>query len=532
MIERIIIVGGGTAGWLTAGILASQLKGSNKQAASLQVDQDRPSPYEVILIESPDVPTIGVGEGTWPSMRSTLKGMGVSETDFIRQCDVSLKQGTRFNAWLNGSDDSYYHPFSLPNGFSSVNLANYWPEFKEQVSFANAVCSQVKVCDEGLSAKQITTPEYGFAVNYGYHLDAGKFAHFLQQHCTNRLGVTHILDHVDAVNSGENGCISTLKTRNNGLLKGDLFIDCTGFKAMLIGEHLGVKSKELSDVLFNDRALAVQVPLADQQNIASVTHSTALSAGWVWDIGLSSRRGVGYVYSSSHSDDDQALASLQQYLASTSAIEGVDDSTMDALSPKKISFEPQHRTEFWYKNCVAIGLSAGFVEPLEASALVLVETSAKALLDGLPKSVEHGELLAKRFNQKLDYHWRQIVDFLKLHYVLSQRTDSDYWRDHRAQTSIPDSLNESLLLWRHQAPWHIDAPRIDELFSSASFQYVLYGMDFKADYHGYFQPSIEDKERAKQLFVEVIKNTKHYRESLPTNRMLHNKIMQHGFQRI
>ncbi len=165
-IREIVIVGGGSAGWLTAAILAS-----NYQTQG-------PHGLRITLIESPDVKTIGVGEGTWPSMRSTLQNIGVSETEFMRRCDVSLKQGTRFNGWTTERGGSYYHPFSLPTKFGEVDLAPYWLESNQSTSFADAVCAQTALCEKALAPKQIQTPEYAFNVNYGYHLNAGKFSEF------------------------------------------------------------------------------------------------------------------------------------------------------------------------------------------------------------------------------------------------------------------------------------------------------------------------------------------------------------------
>lgn len=532
IVRQIIIVGGGSAGWLTAGIIASRFKHSGtgvKEPSNLDGNNRAHTDVKVTLIESPDIPTIGVGEGTWPSMRTTLKDMGVSESDFIRECDVSLKQGTRFNGWVDDNTAHYHHPFMLPAGYGDINLAEYWHEFREQVSFGDAVNSQGIVSDKGLSAKQISTPEFAFNLNYGYHLDAGKFANFLRKHCIDNLGVKHISDHVSNVVNNDSGDIGHLVTKKNGLLNGDLFIDCTGFSARLIGQHYQIPLKSISDVLFNDRALAVQVPYQEDHNNAnSCTWSSAQSCGWIWDIGLSSRRGVGYVFSSQHTSDEDALIELKSYLAPS-----VTGNSSDTIEPKVLSFKPGYRTQFWYKNCVAIGLSGGFVEPLEASALVLVETAAKAVANNLASSFDVMPLVAKQFNQKFDYHWQQIIDFLKLHYVLNKREDQAYWSDHLNSETIPDSLADSLEMWKFRAPWQEDAPRSDELFSSASFQYVLYGMGFKTQISPFErrdQTMLQQK--AQQHFIENQKRTAQLLNSLPSNRELQEKISQYGFQRI
>lgn len=517
VVKRIVIVGGGTAGWLTAGVIASRYP------------TDAENGLEVILVESPDVPTIGVGEGTWPSMRTTLQQMGISETDFIRECDVSLKQGSRFENWVTGNTDSYYHPFSLPQGFGEINLVTHWQKVRDKISFADAVSQQGKLCDQGLAAKQISTPEYAFNVNYGYHLDAGKFARFLQNHCIEQLGVQHIIDHVTGVNSRPNDDIESLNTKDHGALAGELFIDCTGFKSLLIGEHYNIPFNNVSDTLFNDSALVVQLPYKNPDDpIASHTLSTAQSAGWIWNIGLPNRRGVGHVYSSKFISDENAERELRNYLEPIAGRRQAEE-----LSVRKISINPGYRQEFWHRNCVAVGLSGGFVEPLEASALVLVEYAAKMIAEQIPANREVMALTAKRFNEKFTYHWTRIIDFLKLHYVLNQQNDNGYWQANRQIESVPETLQESLKLWRHQAPWLQDAPQFDELFPAASFQFVLYGMGFiTKESPVALRSATNDLARANKLFAANQQKTNKLQSVLPNNRELLNKVREFGFPKI
>lgn len=461
-VSKIVIVGGGSAGWLMAGMLASQLTG------------DKNAPVEVVLVESPDVSTIGVGEGTWPTMRTTLQMIGIPESEFLTRCSASFKQGTKFVAWASGSDEEYYyHPFSAPAGYGELNLAHYWQEQKARVSFTDAVSVQGYLCDRNLAPKQLATPDYAFVANYGYHLDAGQLAQLLQEHATQRLGVRHILDHITRINGSPDEDIQSLNTASGLEIEGDLFIDCTGLRSMLLGEHFDIPFVSRKDSLFNDSALAVQVPYSDPEGpIASQTNSTARQAGWIWDIGLQSRRGVGYTYSSAHTDDETALRTLQKYVGQTSG------AAFDSLEPRKIGFRPGHREKFWHRNCIAVGMSAGFLEPLEASALVMIELAGQFLVEQCPADRSSMELAAKRYNDLTLYRWDRIIDFLKLHYVLSQRTDSDFWNDNRQQETIPDSLRGRLELWRHRAPWQHDFPYQDEIFSAASYQYILYGMGF------------------------------------------------------
>ena len=515
-VDTIVIVGGGTAGWLTAGMVAAEHKPTTD------------SGLRVILAESPDVATIGVGEGTWPTMRTTLQAIGISETEFVREADASFKQGTRFSGWLSGGDEFYYHPFALPQRHNEIDLARHWQPLRQRVSYADAVTPQVQTCESALAPKQITTPEYASNLNYAYHLDAGKFARLLERHCVDKLGVEHIRDNVVSVNAADNGDIQSLSMQSGNTIDGDLFVDCTGFAALLLGGHYEIPFCEKQDLLFNDRALAVQVPRsAADEPIASTTWSTAQQAGWIWDIGLPNRRGIGHVYSSAHSSDEQAEADLRNYIA-----ESGEKSFSEDCTPRQIRFNPGHRDKLWHRNCVAVGLSGGFVEPLEASALVMIELSAKMLSEELPANRAVMDIVARRFNQRFLYHWRRIVEFLKLHYALSKRTDSDYWNDNRDARSVPVELQESLELWRYQSPAYRDLPLADELFPAASYRYVLYGMEFETHGPCDRRSDVSSRSIAESLFKDNINKTGQLLQALPANRELLNKVHEFGFQKV
>jgi hypothetical protein len=512
-------VGGGSAGWLTAGVIAAEHR----------IDPQAQQPFEVLLIESPDVPTIGVGEGTWPSMRETLQRIGLSETDFIRECDASFKQGTWFRNWHRGNGDTYSHPFTVPTGFAETNLVPHWLAMTDAPHFADAVTPQTALFADCLAPKQITTPEYAFVVNYGYHLDAGSFAELLRRHCTEQLGVKHVKANVSQINAAGNGDIQSVTTDCAGEIAGDLFIDCTGASSLLLGEHFDIPFQSQQAFLFNDTALAAQVPYTEEdQPIQSCTHSTAQTAGWIWDIGLPTRRGTGHVYSSAHISEDEATAQLLAYIKEIAG----DRAAADA-APRKIRFQPGHRRKFWHRNCVAIGMSSGFIEPLEASALVMIELAAGMIAEQLPPTRKVMDVVAKRYNQKFQRHWNQIIEFLKLHYVLSARDDSPYWQDNRAAISIPEKLSEQLLLWGYRSPWHPDAGGVDDLFPTASYQYILYGMGFKT-VPRYTSSRQQDQRQRKaaELFQKNAARAKQLQQALPSNRELLNKVKEFGFQKL
>jgi tryptophan halogenase len=509
-VRSVVIVGGGTAGWLTAGIIAAR-----HQA------RIRAKGFAVTLIESPDIKIIGVGEGTWPTMRASLERMGVSETQFFRQCDSSFKQGGKFAGWTTGAEgDAYYHPLMLPQGFSQLNLVPHWFREGQGRSFCDFVTPQGRLCDAGLAPKVITSAEYKGLANYAYHLDACKFAPFLARHCTETLGVRHVWADVVKVNQRESGDIESVSTRQAGDIPGDLFIDCSGFSALLIGKALGVGFKDCGDILFCDTALAVQVPFdSPEEPMASQTISTAQEAGWIWDICLPTRRGIGYVYSSRHTSEEAARETLSRYIGPRH----------QHLSARKIPIRSGHRETFWKNNCVAVGLAGGFLEPLESSAIVLVELSAKLLAEQMPACREVMDIVARRFNDVTMYRWGRIIDFLKLHYVLTKRTDSAFWRDNVDPATVPDRLKELLTLWRYQSPWYFDEfDRLEEVFPAASYQYVLYGMGFETEVAP--EDTADTALAASRLLKENERITVEMSARLPRNRELLNKIYEYGLQ--
>lgn len=505
----IVVVGGGSAGWLTAALLAA--------------DHQADPRINITLIESASVPPIGVGEGTWPSMRATLARIGISETEFIRSCDASFKQGSVFRNWRNTApQDCYYHPFTPPVAANELDIAEHWFRHQQQVEFAAAVSSQPAIIAAGLAPKRITTPEYAFIQNYGYHLDAGKFVALLSSHAK-QLGVTHIVDDVVAVHSHPDGSIAGLQTAQHGALAGDLFVDCSGLSGLLIGQHYQTPLVSVQHYLLNDSALAVQVPYDNEHApIASATLATAQTQGWVWDIGLPTRRGVGFVHHSGHTDEGQAHSTLAQYLHLS------EQALSSHYKPRLIRFTPGYRKQFWRHNCVAVGMAAGFIEPLEASALVMVELSATFISEQLPRSIAQLAIVRERFNQTFSYRWQQIVEFLKLHYVLSTRDDSEYWLAQRADSSIPSSLQQKLMMWQHLVPSRYDLPMAEELFPAASYQYILYGMRHLPTSE---RPSKANL-RANQAFAEVQQQIQQLRASLVSNRDLLHQVKAHGLQKI
>lgn len=465
-VRKVLVVGGGTAGWLTATYLARTLGAA------------KPGGVAIELVESPDISIVGVGEGTFPSIRGTLSSIGLDEKKFVARATATFKQGIRFDHWARAPGtpgrDHYLHPFSAPSQRAgSPELLPYWllGMAPPGLALADAVTMQKRVVDHARGPKRLSDPDYQAPLNHAYHFDAAKFAEVLAEHGQQHLGVVRRAATVERVELDETGAIARIHTREQGALEADLYIDCSGFRSLLCGQALGVPFRSAKDVLFADRALAMQVPYerADAP-IPSFTIATAHEAGWTWDIGLHTRRGVGYVFSSRHTDPDRAEQVLRDYLGRSA--EGVE--------ARLIRFEAGHRTEPWHKNCVAVGLAGGFVEPLESTGIALIEIAAYLIAHLFPAN---GDMtpVAQTFNAMMAARYQRIFDFIKMHYCLSQRRDSQFWIDNTDPASVPQTLQDKLAMWRCRPPHRLDFVSDLEMFLPASWQYVLYGMEFGTD---------------------------------------------------
>jgi tryptophan halogenase len=502
-ISNVLIVGGGTAGWLTAAFLARTLGTAASQAVRITV------------VESKEIGIIGVGEGTFPSIRGTLAAIGIEEARFVRECNATFKQGIKFVDWVRPQGtpgiDHYFHPFSMPSQRQGgPELLPYWLQgaADKGVPFAEAATMQKYIADASRGPKRFEDGDFLGPMNYAYHFDAARFATMLGEHARS-LGVEHILATVEKVELDDDGAIAAVITKECGVLSADLYIDCTGFRATLIGEAMGAPFKKIDDVLFVDRALAVQVPYPQENSpIPSYTISTAKEAGWIWDIGLQQRRGVGYVYSSRHTDDARAEQVLREYIGASEA----------EVHPRMLKLNVGYREVHWIKNCVAVGLSGGFLEPLEASGIGLIETAAYLVSFLFPYNGDMAPV-AKVFNQMMKERYERVVDFVKMHYCLSQRTDTQFWLDNADPRSIPESLRDKLAMWRCRPPHRMDFITDLEMYPPSSWQYVLYGMEFKTmlNANSLAYPRFND---AKKEFAMIAQVAQHAMKDLPAHRAL------------
>ncbi|GIL41679.1 tryptophan halogenase family protein [Roseiterribacter gracilis] len=508
-IQKILIVGGGTAGWLTACYLAKTLGAG------------RPGAIGIKLVESRDIGILGVGEGTWPTIRATLAAIGIDEARFIRESTATFKQGVHFAHWARAAGsagaDHYFHPFNQPSyKGDGLHLLPYWLlGAAGDVPFAEAATMQKRVVDASRAPKRFGDADYQGPMNYAFHFDASKFAALLSAHGKS-LGVEHDYVNVRDVELDEQGAIAGIVTEEAGTLHADLYIDCSGFRALLIGKALGSAFRDVNDTLFADRALALQVPYdRPDAPIASCTIATGHEAGWTWDIGLHERRGTGYVYSSRHTDDARAEEILRAYVGNVG----------EGLTPRLLKFRTGYRETQWIKNCVAVGLSAGFLEPLESTGIGLIEMAAYLIGHLFPFDGDTTRVAAE-FNAQMTGRFERVVDFLKLHYCLSQRSEP-FWRDNVDPATIPATLQDKLAMWRCRPPHRLDFINDLEMFPPSSWQFVLYGMEFKTELAP-ARTAFPQFDAARQEFHTLRQVTGHAVNDLPPHRAYIDHVIRHG----
>ncbi len=470
-IKQVTIVGGGTAGWLTALLLGTFFRSG----------EGDPDGRKITLIESPNVPTVGVGEATVPAMPRLLKQVGVPEQDFFKKCNASFKLGVLFDNWNldeNGKRIAFINSFNEGPVIGGVDAAAYFLRYGAGGrEFSDVITPSLDLARAFKGPRPLDAEAHEQGLGFAYHLDAGRFADLLRDICVSR-GVEHLRDDVVDVEKNEHGFITALVLKEQARHPVELVIDCTGFRGVLINGALGEPFVDYSNYLANDRAAAVQIPHPDPEKIEPLTRSTALGAGWSWRVPLYNRVGTGYVFSSAHRSDDEACEELLAHLRETAG-EAAKDAT-----PRIIPMRVGRTRNPWVKNCVAIGLSGGFVEPLESTAIFMIEMSVRWLLAYFPNR-DFAEPLRARYNRTATQLYDEVRDFICLHYALGNRTDSQYWRDTREALDVPDSLAANLELWKHALPTRYDLDSAS-MFSYRVYHAVLLG---KRVYETGFAPS-------------------------------------------
>jgi hypothetical protein len=463
-IRDIVIVGGGTTGWLAAAHLNHRL----------QWGIGHPDGIRITLIEAPDIPTIGVGEASIPPFRTMLALLDIDEKEFLARTQATFKLGVRFDDWdrdAAGAGRSFLHPFGAGIHVAGRNpaaslLAYGLPDgLDADPQLANLIGHCVAAVQAHRAPRRADDPSYTGDINYAYHFDAGLLADFLREVCVAR-GVGHVRDTVVGADRDARGHIAALHLKDGGRRPVELVLDCSGFRGILINETLAEPFVSYADYLPNDRAIAIQIAHGDGRALLPATVSTASDAGWTWRIPLQSRIGTGHVYASAFLDDTQAA---DQLTTRNARFEQLTD-------PRAIRLRVGRTQRSWVGNCVAIGLSSGFIEPLESTSIQFVDYACRRLLRTWPNRDFEPAPIAK-YNAGIATLYEEVRDFLGLHFTLGNRRDTPYWRSLAHDLRRSDALRHCLDLWRHALPDAFD-PRPATAFNAGSVACVLLAKDF------------------------------------------------------
>lgn len=456
---RVVILGGGTAGWIAANLMATHWRDKN---------------FSITLVESPNIGTIGVGEGSTPPLRGFFNAIGVPETEWMNECQATYKVGITFKNWgVKPGFTDYFHPFlSQPDEFTAP--AFFHNSFLRRKGIdldghPNHFFLAAELAKQKLAP--IAPPNFPFEINYGYHFDSGLLGKFLARKAASKGVVYQQATVVDAA-LDQRGNISALKTDTGDLIAGDLFVDCTGFSGQLIQKALKVPYHSCAKSLFNDSA----VVFATEQNgePEAQTISTALKYGWAWNIPLQNRIGNGYVYSSDFCDADQAETEFRTHL-------GLLDSDVEA---RLIKFKVGRVEQHWAKNCLAIGLSQGFIEPLEATALDMVQETVVRFIEAYNQG-EGTDKFRDEFNNRINARFDAIRDYIVCHYRITTRTDTDYWIENGRNENLSPSLRAILSSWMagNNLTDELERQKLDVYFPNVSWNCLLAGKGIYPDAH-------------------------------------------------
>ena len=453
-IRDVVILGGGTAGWMTAAALAMHLGDGCR----------------LHLVESDDIATIGVGEATIPTIRSFNQLVAINEDEFLRRTQGTFKLGIEFVNWAR-IGDAYIHGFgAIGAPIGPVACHHYWLKLRqmgrgsalERYSINTAACAKAKFMR---SVPDMPNSPLG-DIAHAFHFDAGLYARYLRELSEAR-GVRRTEGKVAQVQlRADGGGIESLQLASGQQVKGDFFIDCSGIRALLIGDALGEPYEDWSHWLPCDRAIAV--PCVSVQPLLPYTRATAHSAGWQWRIPLQSRIGNGHVYSSRFMSEDEATSILMSHLDGKPLAE-----------PRCIPFVPGRRRKTWVKNCVAVGLSSGFFEPIESTNIHLIQSAIGRVISLFPnRGFQQADI--DEYNQQVQFEYERIRDFIVLHYKATERTDSAFW-NHCRTMAIPDSLQHRIDLFRSNGRAYREG---NELFAELSWVQVMNGQRIEpAGYH-------------------------------------------------
>lgn len=466
-ISKIVIVGGGTAGWMTAAALAKIL-GTSK--------------HSITLIESEQIGTVGVGEATIPMIQLYNGVLGLDENEFVRETNATFKLGIEFADWRR-IGHSYFHPFGMLGvDMDGIGFMHYWLRFSK--AGGNLDYSIFNAETEAARSLRFmrTEPQTGAKlmpdINYAYQFDASLYAAYLRRYSEKR-GAKRVEGKIVEVNQdSESGNIVSVQLESGDTVAGDLFIDCSGFRGLLIEQVFEAGYDDWSHWLPVNRAAAV--PCESTEKLLPYTRSIAREAGWQWRIPLQHRIGNGYVYCDQYISEDEAAAKLLERLDGKALAE-----------PRTLRFVTGRRKKTWIKNCVAFGLSSGFLEPLESTSIHLIQVAIAKLMAMFPKDGLN-ERLIRRYNEEMAFEYDNVKDFLIAHYKLTEREDTPFWKYVKFM-DIPDSLEEKLEVFRTRGEV---MAKHEELFKETSWFAVLAGQGLMPEsYHPVADAISEDELR-------------------------------------
>jgi tryptophan halogenase len=525
-IGKIVILGGGTAGWMSAAYLAKALHGT----------------VSITVLEAPSIPRIGVGEATVPNLqRVFFDYLGLSEEEWMPECNASFKIAVKFINWRtagngaasgrphHGRPDHFYHPFGLLAEYDHAPLSHYWSHDrhygKTEEPFDYACFREPPIMDARKSPRWLDGRP---ATRYAWHFDAQRVADFLRRHATSKLGVLHVQDEMQHVALDARGFITALQTKGGKTIDGDLFIDCSGFRGLLINAAMGEPFIDMSNQLLCDSAVATAVPHDDEAHgVEPYTSAIAMKAGWTWKIPMLTRFGTGYVYSSQFSDQDEATADFCH-------LWGLD---AEQTRLNHIRFRVGRNRRAWTKNCVSIGLSSCFLEPLESTGIYFITAAIYQLAKHFPDK-RFDQVLTDRFNHEIETMFDDTRDFIQAHFVLSPRVDTPFWKANK-DLYLPDQMREKIAMYKAGLPFN--APVTDErtyygnfdaefrnFWTNGSYYCIFSGLGLQPDHP---LPALMHRpdsiSGAAALFDQVKAQQRELVITLPTNyqylRLLHDR---------
>ncbi|MYW67575.1 tryptophan 7-halogenase [Streptomyces sp. SID8379] len=526
-IRKVVILGGGTAGWMTAAYLGKALQGT----------------VDIKVLEAPAIPRIGVGEATVPNLHRVLFDyLGIAEEDWMRECNASFKMAVRFVNWRtpgrgeptartleDGKPDHFYHPFGILPDHDNTPLSHYWFKNKYEgvtdKAFDYSCFREPPVMDANKSPKWLDgTP----STRYAWHFDAALVADFLRRFATGKQGVQHIQDEMVRVEQDERGHVTALHTKAGLTLDADLFVDCSGFRGLLINKALGEPFIDMGDHLMCDSAVATAVPHDDEANgVEPYTSAIAMQSGWAWKIPMLGRFGSGYVYSSRFTSQDEATKEFCE-------LWNLDPETTKF---NHVRFRVGRNRRAWVNNVVSIGLSSCFLEPLESTGIYFITAAIHQLAKHFPDRT-FNPALRDAFNTEIEEMFDDTRDFIQAHFFYAPRNDSAFWKAQK-EITLPEKIQKKIAAYKAGLP--INSPIADESTYYGNFEAEFKNFWTNGSYYCIFAglglepdaplPSLAHKPEsvagAQPLFDKVRQEQEHLLNTLPSTydylRRLHGK---------